>query len=75
MIVPLFQFPVTKTCAGLVSSHAELRVQGDRGQPEQLNVFFEGDADAALLVLGDGGKIVECNDDAQAGTNLNPTVN
>lgn len=71
--VPLFQFPVTKTCAGLVSPTPSF-VFTVSGQPKQVNVFFEGDADATLLVLGNDGKIVECSDDAEAGANINPIV-
>ena len=44
------------------------------GQPKQVNVYFEGDADATLLVVGNDLKTVECNDDAEAGANLNPLV-
>jgi hypothetical protein len=71
--IPLFQFPVTKTCAGLVSAKPSF-VFKVAGQPKQVSVFFEGDADATLLVLGNGGKVVECNDDAQAAANTNPLV-
>jgi len=71
--VPLFQFPVTKTCAGLVSSKPSFVFSATTGL-DKLRVFFEGDADASLLVLGDGGKIVECSDDVKAGVNLNPLV-
>ena len=44
------------------------------GQPKQVSVLFEGDADASLLVVGNNLKTVECNDDAAAGANLNPLV-
>lgn len=71
--VPLFQFPVTKTCAGLVSPKPSY-VFKVTDQTKLLNVFFESDSDAALLVLGDGGKIVECSDDVQTGVNINPQV-
>ena len=39
-----------------------------------MNVLFEGDADATLLVVGNDLKTVECNDDAEAGANINPLV-
>jgi len=71
--VPLFQFPVTKTCAGLVGAKPSFVFQV-AGQPEAVSVFFEGDADAALLVIGDNLKTVACNDDAAAGANINPLV-
>ena len=71
--VPLFQFPLTKTCAGLVAAKPSF-VFKVAGQPKQVNVHFEGDADASLLVVGNDLKTVECNDDAEAGANLNPLV-
>jgi heat shock protein HslJ len=71
--VPLFQFPLTKTCGGLVSAKPSFVFQV-AGQPKQVNVFFEGDADATLLVVGNGLKTVECNDDAETGANTNPHV-
>jgi hypothetical protein len=71
--IPLFQFPLTKTCAGLVSAKPSFEFIVS-GQPEQVRVFFEGDADATLMVLGDNGKVVECNDDAQTDANSNPMV-
>ena len=71
--VPLFQFPLTKTCAGLVTAKPSF-VFKIVGQPPQVNVFFEGDADSTLLVVGNDLKTVECNDDAAAGANLNPLV-
>ena len=71
--VPLFQFPLTKTCAGLVSAKPSFVFQV-AGQPKQVSVFFEGDADATLLVLGSDLKMAECNDDTAAGANTNPLV-
>jgi hypothetical protein len=71
--VPLFQFPLTKTCAGLVSAKPSFVFQV-AGQPEQVSVLFEGDADATLLVIGNDLKTVECNDDAESGANINPLV-
>ena len=70
--VPLFQFPLTKTCAGLVAAKPSF-VFKVAGQPKQVNVHFEGDADATLLVLGSDLKTAECNDDV-AGANINPLV-
>ena len=71
--MPLFQFPLTKTCAGLVAAKPSF-VFKIAGQPKQVSVHFEGDADASLLVVGNNLKTVECNDDAAAGANLNPLV-
>ena len=71
--VPLFQFPLTKTCGGLVAAKPSF-VFKVAGTPTQVNVLFEGDADATLLVIGNDLKTVECNDDAEAGANINPLV-
>jgi len=43
------------------------------GSTEALNVLFEGDRDATLVVVGPDGAIL-CNDDAVTGKNLNPLV-
>lgn len=40
---------------------------------DQLAVFFEGEQDATLLVVGPDGA-VQCNDDSEVGTNTNPSV-
>ena len=71
--VPLFQFPLTKTCAGLVNAKPSF-VFKIAGQPEQVSVLFAGDADASLLVVGNNLQTVACNDDAEAGANINPLV-
>jgi heat shock protein HslJ len=71
--IPLFQFPLTKTCAGLVSPKPSF-VFTTTAELKQMRVFFEGDADSTLLVLGNGGKIVECSDDVQPDANVNPLV-
>jgi hypothetical protein len=71
--IPLFQFPLTKTCAGLVSPQPSF-VFTATAPIKGLRVFFEGDGDASLLVFGNGGKTAECNDDAEPGRNINPMV-
>ena len=71
--IPLFQFPLTKTCAGLVAAKPSF-VFKVVGQLPQLNVYFDGDADSTLLVVGNDLKTVECNDDAEPGKNINPQV-
>ena len=43
------------------------------GSTEALNVLFEGDRDATLVVVGPDGAVL-CNDDAVTGKNLNPLV-
>jgi heat shock protein HslJ len=70
--IPLFQFPLTKTCGGLVAAKPSF-VFKVAGKPAQVRAYFEGDADSTLLVVGDSLKTVECNDDAEAG-NTNPQV-
>ena len=71
--IPLFQFPLTKTCAGLVAAKPSY-VFKVVGQLPQVNVYFDGDADSTLLVVGNDLKTVECNDDAEPGQNINPQV-
>ncbi len=71
--IPLFQFPLTKTCGGLVVAKPSF-VFKVVGQLPQVNVYFDGDADASLLVVGNDLKTVECNDDAEPGANINPLV-
>jgi hypothetical protein len=43
------------------------------GQSKNLRVFFEGDRDATLLVLGPKD-LTACNDYAEKGVNSNPQV-
>ncbi len=71
--IPLFQFPLTKTCGGLVAAKPSY-VFNVVGQLPQVNVYFDGDADSTLLVIGNDLKTVECNDDAEPGQNINPQV-
>ena len=71
--IPLFQFPLTKTCGGLVAAKPSF-VFKVVGKPAQVSVNFEGDTDSTLLVIGNSLKTVECNDDAEPGKNINPQV-
>ena len=71
--IPLFQFPLTKTCGGLVAAKPSF-VFKVVGKPAQVSVNFESDTDSTLLVVGNSLKTVECNDDAEPGKNINPQV-
>jgi NlpE N-terminal domain len=70
--VPLFAMPLKdKSCAGLVGSPDF--VFNLAGQSKNLRIFFEGDSDGTLLVLGPKD-LAACNDDAERGVNVNPQV-
>ena len=70
--IPLFMMPLkNKSCAGLVGNPDF--VFNFAGQSKNLRVFFEGDSDATLLVLGPKD-MTACNDDAEKGVNSNPQV-
>jgi hypothetical protein len=43
------------------------------GNADDLRIFFESEQDSTLLVIGPDSQ-VWCNDDAEAGTNLNPLI-
>lgn len=72
--VPLFHIPEARNngCAGLVTG-APSYVFKWSGATDALRVAFEGDADSALMVVGQASKIVLCNDDAELGT-IQPAV-
>lgn len=71
--VPVFALPVkTQGCAGLMAAQPDYAFKWS-GQAKALRIFFEGELDSSLLVLGPNG-LVLCNDDVQAGANLNPLV-
>ncbi len=72
--VPLFKIPAAqeKGCAGLVTGAPSYAFKWN-GKTENLRVSFEGDADSTLMVVGQGSKIVLCNDDAQPG-NIHPAI-
>jgi hypothetical protein len=70
--IPLFMMPLkNKSCAGLVGNPDF--VFNLAGQSKNLRIFFEGDSDATLLVLGPKD-MMACNDDAEKGMNANPQV-
>jgi hypothetical protein len=72
--VPLFLFNLDNPqCNGLLSATPDYLFRW-KGDAEQLRIFFEGNADATLLVFGTSGDQLACNDDATPGTNLNPLV-
>ena len=60
-----------KSCAGLVGSPDF--VFNLAGQSKDLRIFFEGDSNSSLLVLGPKDA-VWCNDDVEQGANANPFV-
>lgn len=59
-------------CSGLVTAEPNYIVRLD-ADVSNLRIFFEGDADASLVVLSrDAG--FSCNDEAVAGENANPQI-
>ena len=71
--IPLFQLELDNpTCNGLVAENPD-HVFDWSGAAELLNVYFEGDSDATLLVLGPD-KSVACSDDSAETGNVNPQV-
>ncbi len=70
--VPAFEFDIPgQICNGFISEDPDL-VFDWSGEADALSIFFEGDADSTLLVVGPG-ETVHCNDDA-APDNANPLV-
>lgn len=59
-------------CGGLVSGAAPEFVFSYSGDVEDLRIFFEGSADASLVVVGE--EIVLCSDDSEGGENGNPLI-
>lgn len=59
-------------CSGLVTAGPPDFLFEYTGSADNLRVFFEGDADATLLVAGES--VFYCNDDQEAGVNANPRV-
>lgn len=71
--IPLFQLPLDNpACNGLVNEEPD-HVFDWAGASDALNVYFEGDGDATLLVLGPD-QSVSCSDDTAGTGNLNPQV-
>jgi len=71
--IPAFEFDIPdQVCNGYISETPNM-VFDLSGKADTLSVYFEGNDDSTLLVVKPGGEVV-CNDDAAAGTNLNPLV-
>ncbi|HXF61769.1 MAG TPA: hypothetical protein VNK95_09130, partial [Caldilineaceae bacterium] len=72
-VVPAFDLPIQGAlCSGYINPHIDLSFSWPGGA-ENLRIFFEGDGDSSLLIIGPGG-MVYCNDDAARNQNLNPVV-
>jgi hypothetical protein len=59
-------------CSGLVSGAAPEFVFRYNGSDADLRLFFEGSADASLIVVGE--EVVLCSDDSAEGENANPVI-
>jgi hypothetical protein len=71
--IPAFALPIkARGCAGLLADKPDYTFDWS-GQSKNLRIFFEGELDSSLLVLGPNGLAI-CNDDAEAGANVNPVV-
>lgn len=71
--VPAFEIPVEGTqCNGYIGGTPDYTFAWS-GTTDELRIFFEGDADTTLLVVGPNGQ-VWCNDDAAMGDNSNPLL-
>lgn len=72
--VPAFDLPIRgAVCPGFINNYIDFSFTWT-GVTPNLRIFFEGDGDAGLLVVGPGD-IVYCNDDLAGADNLNPMVN
>jgi hypothetical protein len=71
--IPLFQLGLeNEACNGLVAAVPDHIVRWP-AEGETLRIFFEGDVDSTLLVVGPNGSVA-CSDDVEQGTNINPLV-
>lgn len=71
--VPAFEIQVEGTqCNGYIGETPDFTFAWS-GKADELRVFFEGDADTTLLVVGPNGK-VSCADDVATGKNSNPLL-
>ena len=71
--IPAFEFDIPdQICNGFISPVPDM-VFDWSGTTDELKVYFEGDGDSTLLVVGPG-ETVSCNDDAAPGRNINPMV-
>lgn len=59
-------------CSGLVSGAAPEFIFRYSGASDDLRIFFEGDGDTSLVVVGE--ESVSCSDDSASGENGNPVV-
>lgn len=72
-VLAAFELPLDSAgCSGLVNDLPDHVFQWS-GEEEALNIFFEGDEDASLLVLGPDGAVA-CTDDSADGANRNPQI-
>jgi hypothetical protein len=72
--VAAFDLPIRgAVCTGFINPHIDYSFAWS-GVTDNLRIFFEGDDDASLMVVGPGGAVY-CNDDALGNQNLNPLVN
>lgn len=71
--VPAFEIQVDDAqCTGFIGETPDFTFAWS-GTTEELHIFFEGDADATLLVVGPNGK-VWCADDVKVSENSNPLL-
>lgn len=71
--IPAFNIDLgNDLCTGFVSSIPSFTFTWT-GDSQDLRLFFEGNADSTLIVLGPDGS-VSCNDDFAGADNLNPLV-
>ena len=73
-VIPLFRMPeaVGEGCAGVGAGAPNYSFTWS-GKTDNLRITFEGDADATLMVVGQGSQLVLCSDDAAANT-FNPAI-
>jgi hypothetical protein len=73
--LPVFAIPELEArgCSGLVMGAPDFIFQVPEGTAI-VRVFFEGQVDSSLLVVGAEDAVVVCNDDSADGQNLNPFV-
>jgi hypothetical protein len=71
--VPAFDLPIRGVvCNGYINENVDYAFTVS-GPAAHLRVYFEGNDDASLLVVGPGGAVY-CNDDSTIGANLHPML-
>ncbi len=71
--IPLFQLGLeNEACNGLIAAVPDHILRWP-AEGEALRIYFEGDADSTLLVVGPGGAVA-CSDDVEQGANINPLI-